>query len=388
MELAFGAVQEGTEAKELINSYPQTAENYPRAVEALIDRYGRDDLQLQFYVRELLTLVITNVTNKDKLPLSTLQLKLESHLRSLATLKLDQADPATWLFPLVESSLAEDTLRAWQRSPLSKFDGSTTTPTKTRLELLMDFLQSEVRTEQQISLAQSAFQSAPKEKTSGLARKGNTRPIKMKNNEEIATAAGLMSGLVACAFCDGKHYSDRCIKAQIMSYPEKREKVESKRLCFKCLRPGHSAKKSPYDQMLPLGGTKKAIDANGYSKRHIVIAGQEIAIPFSLLNILPSDMDDLVDDCTSSKLSDPRNSTHDDLCAKIQDALRTLKKHVEEIQQQSNELNKKRKIGNTSKQQTNSPTTVKSKSATTPKNESVVDEETTTEEEEIEYIDS
>ncbi|CAL8141241.1 unnamed protein product [Orchesella dallaii] len=109
------AIQEGTEAKELINSYPHSAENYPRAVEALIDRYGRDDLQLQFYVRELLTLVISNVTNKEKLPMSTLYLRLESHLRCLATLKLDQADPATWLFPLVESSLGEETLRAWQR---------------------------------------------------------------------------------------------------------------------------------------------------------------------------------------------------------------------------------------------------------------------------------
>lgn len=44
------------------------------------------------------------------IPVRKLHLKLESNLRDLKTLKLEKADPATWLFPLVDSSHREDIL--------------------------------------------------------------------------------------------------------------------------------------------------------------------------------------------------------------------------------------------------------------------------------------
>lgn len=128
------SMEAGSEAAELVDGYPSTAENYSKVMEALHERFGREDMLLQVYMRELLTLVISNVTSGTKIPLASLYVKLESHLRSLAALNLSSADPATWLFPLVESSLCEGTLRAWQRSSLSKEDGQTMNPPKTRLE--------------------------------------------------------------------------------------------------------------------------------------------------------------------------------------------------------------------------------------------------------------
>ncbi|CAL8127281.1 unnamed protein product [Orchesella dallaii] len=239
----YQSMQPDTEAMEIVKSYPHSAENYSKAIEALQERFGRDDLQLQFYVRELLTLVISNVAKKEKLALSSLYLKLESHLRCLATLKLDQADPATWLFPLVESSLAEETLRAWQRSPISKQDGTQLNPQKTRLDLLMEFIRNEVRTEQQISMAQNAFQSTTLEGQPKKPGKSKASIFRKGTDEQLATAAGLIVGEVICAFCDGKHQSDRCVRGQAMAYAEKKEKVEQKRLCFRCLMPGHPAKR-------------------------------------------------------------------------------------------------------------------------------------------------
>lgn len=107
----------GTTAHQIVSSFPMTSGNYPKVVEALKAEFGNEDMLLQVYVRELLKLVITNVNAKQKIPLESLVLQLDFHLRALETLKLEDADPATWLFPLVESSLPEEILLAWQRSP-------------------------------------------------------------------------------------------------------------------------------------------------------------------------------------------------------------------------------------------------------------------------------
>ncbi len=231
------SMEAGTEAAELVDGYPPTAENYAKVMEALEERFGREDLLLQVYLRELLTLVISNVTSGNKIPLASLYLKLESHLRSLAALNLSSADPATWLFPLVESSLCEDTLRAWQRSALSKTDGKTMVPPKTRLDLLMEFIKTEVRSEQQISLAQSGFQT----KNGKASGKKNAK--KDHKLDEVATVAGLSTGQSAkCAFCEKNHDTDRCVSILSTSPEDRRNIVKEKKLCFQCLRSGHNSK--------------------------------------------------------------------------------------------------------------------------------------------------
>ncbi|UYV85136.1 hypothetical protein LAZ67_X004698 [Cordylochernes scorpioides] len=55
------SMQSNTRARELIESYPQTAENYAKAVQALKQRYGQKDLLVEIYVRELLKLMMANV---------------------------------------------------------------------------------------------------------------------------------------------------------------------------------------------------------------------------------------------------------------------------------------------------------------------------------------
>lgn len=98
------SVQQGTPARRLLESYPMTNENYPKAVLALQDRFGDKDLLTEVYVREFLKLVINNVraNNKEKLPLSDLVIKIEAHLRSLESMGLNLENNSAWLFPLIE----------------------------------------------------------------------------------------------------------------------------------------------------------------------------------------------------------------------------------------------------------------------------------------------
>lgn len=63
---------EGSPAKTLVDSYPASGKMYSSVVKALKDRYAREDLLTEFYIRELLQLVIQNSSSCDKLPIASL----------------------------------------------------------------------------------------------------------------------------------------------------------------------------------------------------------------------------------------------------------------------------------------------------------------------------
>ncbi|GFU07812.1 hypothetical protein NPIL_93711, partial [Nephila pilipes] len=72
-----------SETRELVESFPVTNENYPLAIESLTERYGQKELLIDFYVRELLKLVLNNATKKKQDSLSSLYNKLSTQLRAL-----------------------------------------------------------------------------------------------------------------------------------------------------------------------------------------------------------------------------------------------------------------------------------------------------------------
>jgi len=106
-----------SKASELVNSFPPTGANYRKAISSLKNRFGRDDIVVEFYVRKLLGLVLQNATKGGKKPtLGSLYDKLESSMRALETLGVTTDKCASMLYPLVESALPEDVLRIWQPS--------------------------------------------------------------------------------------------------------------------------------------------------------------------------------------------------------------------------------------------------------------------------------
>ncbi|XP_074030782.1 uncharacterized protein [Leptinotarsa decemlineata] len=65
-------------ARQLVESYPSSAENYTKVIERLKSRSGREDLLIEVYIRELLKLILTNLGSKAKL--SYLHDQIESQL--------------------------------------------------------------------------------------------------------------------------------------------------------------------------------------------------------------------------------------------------------------------------------------------------------------------
>jgi hypothetical protein len=76
----------GTRAKDLFDTFPETEANYPKVIEALQERFGNGKILKQVYVRELTKMVITNYRSREKMDISKMHDRLESHLRALDSL--------------------------------------------------------------------------------------------------------------------------------------------------------------------------------------------------------------------------------------------------------------------------------------------------------------
>ncbi|GFY10081.1 uncharacterized protein TNCV_1946261 [Trichonephila clavipes] len=122
-------------------------QNYPKAVDQLKERFGREDLLVQIYVRDLLTMVMKNaVSGRAKTELSRLYDELEGKLRALESLGRTQERFGDFLAPLVESCLPEEVLMTWERNRNHHELSDNTAGKNIRsLENLMTFLRQEVQ---------------------------------------------------------------------------------------------------------------------------------------------------------------------------------------------------------------------------------------------------
>ncbi|GFY17332.1 putative RNA-directed DNA polymerase from transposon X-element [Trichonephila clavipes] len=70
----------GSKMSRLVSSFPPTKENYRKAVQQVKELFGREDLLVQIYIRDLLGVVLQNATGKIRLELSELNDVLKSKL--------------------------------------------------------------------------------------------------------------------------------------------------------------------------------------------------------------------------------------------------------------------------------------------------------------------
>ncbi|GFW03008.1 DUF1758 domain-containing protein [Trichonephila clavipes] len=117
------AVVSNSKAARVVESFPATAENYPKTIAELQERFGREDLLVQIFVRDLLSMVMRNAaTGRSETDLPALYDELEAKIRALESLGWTQDKYGEFLSPLVESCLPEDILLAFERSKNFKED--------------------------------------------------------------------------------------------------------------------------------------------------------------------------------------------------------------------------------------------------------------------------
>ncbi|XP_043466423.1 uncharacterized protein LOC122501193 [Leptopilina heterotoma] len=245
LEYLKQSVEKESKADNVVSGYPTSAENYSKAFESLKNRFGRDDLLVEFYTRELLNLVLQNASShKVKVSVAKIYDKISAHIRALESLGVTTDKCATMLYPLVESSLPEEILRTWQRSiSLSANTQTQDSQTNNRLSKLLEFLRSEVENEERIHMAVNGFgvfgEGVKKEKTKATKESA-------WSSREHPTASVLLTSdkpkKCVCIFCNGEHDSAVCEKAKRMSYEDRRNIIGKNKCCFKCIKRGHCAK--------------------------------------------------------------------------------------------------------------------------------------------------
>ncbi|XP_035205512.1 uncharacterized protein LOC118180543 [Stegodyphus dumicola] len=154
------------------------------------------------------------------------------------------------LYPLVESSLPDDTLRAWQRfrvinrsqreSESSEQKEKNASTHRMDLDGLLSFLLDEIEGEERVSIATQCFTKYQTPKP------GNAKHFGFKNRGEFSKTPSA-STLIAtseqnstgCIFCAGNHASGDCFKARKMTSEERQKAVLNSRSCFLCLDRKH-----------------------------------------------------------------------------------------------------------------------------------------------------
>ncbi|UYV76701.1 hypothetical protein LAZ67_14001825 [Cordylochernes scorpioides] len=142
----------GTRASKLVDSYTLNAENYPKVIETLTERFGRPELLQQIYVRDIIRLII-DCSTKQQLKVTSFYDELVTHLRALKSLKIEARQMYLFIFPMIEACLSEELIKIWQRSSLHDVKIDANDSTQTRVDLIMEFLQKEATAEQDKALA-------------------------------------------------------------------------------------------------------------------------------------------------------------------------------------------------------------------------------------------
>ncbi|GFR18836.1 transposable element Tc1 transposase [Trichonephila clavata] len=216
-----------------LKGYPPYKGNYLKVIDHLKSRFGRKDLLIEVYIRDLLALV----NNKSYIKLTDLYDKLGSYLRALETLGVTTSNYAM-LYPVVETCLPLEILKAWDRYRLNR-EVKVEDPVLTKenvLENLMSFLRHEVEGEEHRALTETAFGS-------GIKWKDSQKQVQ-KDEPTAATLFGNTSaGKICCVFCDCSHPSQDCQQLSSLNYEDRKSQVMRKRCCLVCLKPGHMAKK-------------------------------------------------------------------------------------------------------------------------------------------------
>ena len=222
-ECLKAAMEVGSKAASIVCNYPKTAENYMKAFNSLKNRFGRDDLQVEFYTRKLLSLVLQNADNRGEyVELVGIYNKLLTYLHALETLGVTSIY-APMLYPLVEFSVPEDIVQKWRKTETSCEIEAEEDYMTDRLSRFINFLNNEVEYEKRAMV---------------------THRLQMDAEFELEVWKEENRGnRNQCIFCDKIHENAACEKAMILSIPVIRSCISKHNCCIRCLKIGHTLRK-------------------------------------------------------------------------------------------------------------------------------------------------
>ncbi|GFU02719.1 transposable element Tc1 transposase [Trichonephila clavipes] len=105
-----------TKERDIAESNPPSKGNYLKVSDHLKSRFGRKNFLIEVYIRDPLAIV----NNISAIKSTDLYNKLGSYLRALETFNVTASNFAAMLYPVVESCLSVEVLKAWDRHRFNK----------------------------------------------------------------------------------------------------------------------------------------------------------------------------------------------------------------------------------------------------------------------------
>ncbi|GFO17393.1 gypsy retrotransposon integrase-like protein 1 [Plakobranchus ocellatus] len=207
-------------ARSCLQGLALTAVNYDTAKEILLRRFGRTERVIVAHIQKLLNI-------SAKATLWEIYDKVQVHVRSLANLNVTGQNYGLVLAPIILHQLPHGSRLEWARTGEGK-EGD--------VEYLLNFLYEEIQRRERSSQLDLA---ADRSSTSGKSEVRKKSP-KTTGSGLIASGGNTSSSNKKCGFCSQPHYSDKCPSIKGLSADQRKEKVRSMKLCFKCLSTKHS----------------------------------------------------------------------------------------------------------------------------------------------------
>ncbi|XP_036336104.1 uncharacterized protein LOC118746357 [Rhagoletis pomonella] len=196
---------------------------YGEVWSALKERFDNKKQLAETHVSRLLNIKPSSEDSSESL-LAIFDTVQES-LRSLRVIGLPVVEWDAILVPIIVSKLPTVTQREWNMSCL---------PTEIpKLDELLSFLSQRAHS---LSTAIVTWSSRTDATSRGQQRTSSQRTVK----SHVAAAED-----GKCAYCQGPHRTTKCTRFLAMNHEERVNALKAARLCFNCLKLGHSAKQCP-----------------------------------------------------------------------------------------------------------------------------------------------
>jgi len=160
VQLLAQSTNPNTEPRDVVSCYTVT-NSYAEALAHLKDLYGRENVLIKVYVRELLLLALDTSFGKTMV-FRKLVTSITAQVKNLEMLGVAADKFAQILYPIIEACLPREVLTAWQHSP----------DYADELEQLTKFLKDEVNHETVRNLAHFNSPQSEKSTVAGGRRRG------------------------------------------------------------------------------------------------------------------------------------------------------------------------------------------------------------------------
>ena len=200
-------------ANETISGLALTSSNYHEALELLKSRYGNTQLLINTYMKRFVSLPqIQNVNDVDGL--RALYNQVEASVRNLKSLNVNTDSYGCLLVPLLNEKIPNE-IRMMLARRFKEDNWSL-------LEML-DVIKQEVQAKERSSVS-SSIKNTPVERKSMFSTQSLHVDTERDNH---------------CAYCSQNHSSSKCLK--ITDPIARKELLRQNRMCFICLKQGHTA---------------------------------------------------------------------------------------------------------------------------------------------------